>query len=647
MMSADYQLKYLRQGWIIMIRELSYLVFDIEVYPEWFCIVIKNHETGKKFICRSDFGETVKQLANILGVPSKKNVYTGFNIKGYDLKILYHIISDYNQRLPMSAICQRTYELNQRIIESHDDSVRVPYNFVQFTDLTDDLPAGFSLKEYESNSGLPIKETSVPFGTRNLTQGQRDEIVFYCEADVDAEDLMLTERWNYIQTKVRLADRFDIQIEDALKKTDPSLTSSILVRRKGYTRNEIIPDSALTYTIPLPVNDYIRDYLPLDIINKFTDYSNFNKIDHLVMLADNQFTIGLGGAHSVHKKNNWGKNPKNNVLFVEKKPNMVYVIIDVQSYYPHLISIFNYQSRNTTDFNLYPSILEERMANKAKMLTMWDTYGKDVKEMPEYVKLTQDVGDVKLILNATGGALREPHLSYYDPQNNLGMCFTGQLLLMTLCNELHNKCYADIIQTNTDGIVMRFPYAQRRAVYTRIKQWESRTNMTFDINTFNHLWQNNVNNYVLILDNGKIKNVGGWLGYKIDHFHNVQFNIIKKAMFNYLVYNKPIRDTVLEEKDGMMFMQTVKAGNTFDKVIFINRHGTEVANKVNRIYATRSINGGSLKKVKGNRQYSVANCPTKTMLANDKVDSVPNDIDYDWYINKAQSKINELIRIDL
>lgn len=619
-----------------MLDNNYFVSYDCEVYPEFFCFVFKDKRNGRRVICRSDEADVMTKL--IAMAKDTNAIYVGYNIKGYDLKIWHAVMTAFWEKRPISEICAIAFNLSEQIIED-DGYVRTPNDLVNYTDLNDDLGEFLSLKEYESNKGLEIKETDIPFGKRNLSKVERDLIVSYCIKDVDATETMLDDRFNYVMTKARVSSRFRMNPLIALKMTDPSLASAILVPTFTPPNNVVHQP---TYELPSQVADYLQQTIEPALLNTFMDYAHFSQAKKEWLINNNDFVIGEGGIHSIHHANTLANKNGNGVLYVEAKAGYVLLTIDVKSYYPHLMVNFDYQSRSIPDKTIYPRILETRMKNKELL--------ENNPNHPDKKAIKQNIDDDKLILNSTGGALKQKYLKLYDPEQNMRMCFTGQLLLIALCNELSTQCHADIIQTNTDGIALRLPYSERRHAYSIIRAWEKRTNMQFDYGVFNRLWQSNVNNYVMIYNNGKVKNCGWWLSYDIDPFHNLKFLVIRKAIFEYLVNGTPVETTIRAETNPLMFMQTAKRGRTFAKTLFVGAGNTITElGKVNRIYASNSRRlGGKLYKEKSDgTRRPVPKCPTLARTYNEAVTSLPTDLDYNWYIQEARHEIDSMVRADL
>lgn len=607
-------------------------IFDIESYPDYFVVVIKEYLKDNKLIVTSDNIEDVQKIINMMAV--KTIVFTGFNIKGYDLPILEAIINGYKRhgRDPQK-VARDVHAVSNKIVVSNEN-VRFTYNMCSFTDIQDDLVVGSSLKGYESNKGRSIEETNVPFGTTNLTQKQKDLIIEYCGEDVLGTESQLTDRWEYVMTKVNIARKFGLDQYQALKQTIASLSANVLVK---YDRNRDLRflDDPIKYELHDRIRGYVQSALPQWLVDKFLNYdADIGLLDRDFVLFNNYVTIGEGGAHSVHIKNEL---LPNRVLTVMPKKGRIQILIDISSYYPNTAITYGYQSRAISDKTIFPRLIDEK--NKLSPIAKGPTSTREVREA-----LTA----VKALINATVGAYKQKFNRLYDPQQNVNVCFTGQLLILAIANELYEHVDADIIQVNTDGIILEFDDDKAELVKYYIRKWEVTTGLKFDATVITRLWQNNVNNYIMEAKSGKIKIVGRWLDYTLSPFSNLFFRVVKKAVFDYLVRGRPIATTIRDEEDPLMFLYTAKTGNGYKSTVLCNSRGEVSFGKVNRIYAsTDTVNGGRFYKVKGQARGLVPDCPDVAKDYNSEVIGIPSDLDYNWYIDKAEKMLNMLIRVEL
>ena len=131
-----------------------------------------------------------------------------------------------------------------------------------FTDLYDDWRYG-SLKEFESNSGMNIKESDIPFDKPLTTEEEKQETIDYCKQDVRATVKLLSVRTPYINSKKVLSKMFNIPLSKALKSTNAKLSALIL---DAELKHRV--DSS-KYVIPEKVRNYVIDNIPKDIVALF------------------------------------------------------------------------------------------------------------------------------------------------------------------------------------------------------------------------------------------------------------------------------------------------------------------------------------------------------------------------------------------
>lgn len=61
------------------------------------------------------------------------------------------------------------------------------------------------------------------------------------------------------------------------------------------------------------------------------------------------------------------------------------------------------------------------------------------------------------MLNALSGAMKDETNAAYDPRNNNCMCINGQLMLLDLIEHLEVVPGLELIQSNTDGLIIWIP----------------------------------------------------------------------------------------------------------------------------------------------------------------------------------------------
>ena len=637
-------------------QEKSYCIFDLEVYPKWWCIVFK--PKGKEHIIITSDNYTLTKIFSICC----DSILTGFNNKNYDMKILDAILKGYD--------VDRIYTLSDNIIKDNPDVLDNInfWNKYTFTDLMDDWKKG-SLKEYESNKGISIKETDIPFGKEDLTDKEKESIIKYCCHDVDATELLLEDRLSYLEAKLQLAKMFNINKFKALKSTNAKLCALIL------KASPIEREKDLKYIIPKKIESYLYENLPSEVISMF---SELNDNEKLANLFENNVVFGIGGIHSVYSDN----------IETHSDENYALVNVDVTSYYPNLMIHFKYMSRNVPDPDLYEKIYELRKTIKTKAKEELKTNGKTSAYWElEYAQL-----GLKLILNTTYGATKNKYNALYDEYQASSLCYTGQLLLAALASKLYSKIpELKVIQTNTDGILVKINRKYLEDLKKYVSEWETMCGFTMEFDYIKEFFQRDVNNYIECTGNPKdpYKLKGKWANqaFSEEITSNLNAPIIHTALLKYYTEKTNIEDTINNCNNILDFCYTTKTGRTYDGTFYEINDEFVPTNKVNRVVATTDKTKGTIYKYKRvdeplsepnpfmlkdedykklvreyknylkrkekfeakykmpfGRMDKIAEIPLNCELINDDPKMI-DTLDKQWYVDYCKTKIKELINV--
>ena len=305
---------------------------------------------------------------------------------------------------------------------------------------------------------------------------------------------------------------------------------------------------------------------------------------------------------------------------------------DVASYYPHLMTLYGYTSRNIPSPAVFSEVLESRMKAKA-------------------AGDTATANALKLVVNTTYGASLNKYNDLCDPLMGRSVCITGQLFLLELAQHLY-KDIPDlrIVQLNTDGIMIEFDDSQYDQVQEILNEWQSRTGFELEEDSIAQIAQKDVNNYVEVQPSGKFKCKGGYLvrGISPAGAFNVNNNatIVAKALVEYFVHGTPPEDTINACDDIFQFQIIAKAGAKYREAYHLVDGQRVPVQKVNRIYATADPRYGKLFKVKAENdaEAKIEMLPEHCIIDNDNHLTIA-DVDKQFYIDMAKKRINDFMGI--
>ena len=620
---------------------MDIIFYDLEVFKYDWTVTFKSLRTGEYWFYHNDNNSVRKFMQR------KNIILCGFNSKMYDDYILLAIL--------VGADNYTLKKLNDWIIQEKKLPWEFPFlqghwkNFDSF-DLRDDLYMGLSLKVIEGNLGMNIEESSIPFDIdRPLTPDEVEETRLYNKADVDATERLFHERKsNYLKPKVDVGRLIGLYDTDSLKMTNAKLTAQILSAEKiprDDERNYVAPKVIDWGRIPKVIRDfYSRMYdssISDDELFKgkvynpetkkyekpkqiFTDKKG-NKT-HMyysgkltIFQPDMDYVYAWGGVHAGIPK-----------YIEESTDDRIILLWDVNSLYPSVMIQYDFLSRNVPNPEEFKEIYDVRMKAKAEG-------NKSVSDSR------------KLILNTTYGAMLNKYNDLYDPLMGRSVCITGQLVMTDLLFGLTSECESfKPLNFNTDGILFSLDRNELDKANEIAKEWENRTRLGLGEDRIKKIVQKDVNNYCMLLENGKVVTTGGMVGnYGGGNINNNSLVVVHNALVNYLLYDKPVENTINEETDILNFQMIARTGGTYLKTYHtINGERVEVQ-KVNRVYATKDIKYGTIHKFKidknGTKRYDkIANLPEHCIIDNRNELSI-KDIDKDFYIQLAKKRVKQFI----
>jgi len=583
-------------------------IFDFEVFKYDWLVVFKDITTNKYQVIHND-----KQLLEDY-LEDEDLVLCGFNNKHYDNYIAKAIL--------LGADNEMVKEINDFIVSGNNAWEHPFFRFskVYFNsfDLMDDMQDGTSLKSIEAHLGMNIVESKIDFNIDHaLTRRELEETITYCKNDVDSTHVLLKLRKNYLNTKLNLGRMKNIPDEISLNCTNAKIVAKYLkATKKSWNdgRDYVIPSNLKLEYIPQELLDFFNTIhdksIPDDKV--FKSY-----ID--IMLGTCLCRFAWGGVHGSETKYH---DKSTEIRVIENR--------DVSSLYPSLAIIYKYMSRNCADSSSFI-----------------DTYNTRIKAKHDGDEKTSKT--LKLPLNTYTGAMEQKFNDLYDPLMPRSIRISGQLFMCELANHLIQDISSfKLINFNTDGLMYSVDRVDLPKVDEICDEWQKRVRLELEVDKIKEVYIKDVNNLFIIMDNGKIKKVGGYLNYGISEKGawsiNNNYICIKKALAEYFENHTSIRETILKNDTLFDFQIIAKAGATYKENAYYVGGERVPIQKVNRCYATNNISYGTIKKRRHDKDTDdkVGNLPEHVLIDNDNHLSIV-DIDKEWYITKAEKMLGDFI----
>lgn len=556
--------------------------FDFEVFRrDWLVVIINPVERAETIIVNDSDKLKAYYEAH------KNEIWIGYNSRGYDQFILKGILLDMNPK-----------EINDYIIVegkkgwSYSSLFRkIPLNnYDVFHRATDR-----GLKTHEGFMGHNIKESEVDFNIdRKLTQEEIDETIKYCRHDVEETVEVFLHRKNEFDARMGLIKMFNLNIS-CINQTDAQLTALVLDAHRQQHDDE--------FDIEFPDTLKVEKYK--EIVDWYKNPANLDYSKSLeIEVAGVPHIFAWGGLHGAR---------------LQYSGEGWYLMMDVRSYYPSLMIRYGWLSRNVSDPKKFEDIYDRRVKYKA---------AKDSRQEP-----------LKNVLNGTYGASKDKYNNLYDPRQANCVCVGGQLLLLDLIEKLEPHC--DIIQSNTDGILVKLHSIDDYDLIDDIAyEWETRTGMHLEFDLYKKIYQKDVNNYLIVDADGKVKSKGAYVKRLSDLDYDLP--IVNRAIIDYMVNGASVKDTVTACNELRMFQKIVKVSGKYMYAL----HGNKILNdKTLRVFASKKPGDDGVFKRKSldKNPEKFANTPEKCFIDNgDIIDkTVPAHLDKQWYIDLAKERLEQ------
>lgn len=307
---------------------------------------------------------------------------------------------------------------------------------------------------------------------------------------------------------------------------------------------------------------------------------------------------------------------------------------DVSSMYPNL-AIAN---------RVYPEHLGEGFC---------DIYQDVYERRKSYPKGSAENLVMKLALNGVYGDSNNEYSPFFDTKYTMTITVNGQLSICLFVDRLLKIEGLKIVQVNTDGVTCEFPEDKSEEYDEVCKWWEKTTGLQLEFADYSTMYIRDVNNYIALYTNGKVKRKGAYQYEDLGWHQNHSCLVVPKAAEAYLVHGKDIREFISEHKDHWDFMLRTKVPKSSRLVmVYEDGYEKELQNTC-RYYACKS--GGKLVKLMPPTESQVAEGKTEdrrlsidsewNVKACNNMKDFKGDIDFDYYVAEAE-KLASLALVD-
>ena len=261
---------------------------------------------------------------------------------------------------------------------------------------------------------------------------------------------------------------------------------------------------------------------------------------------------------------------------------------DVTSYYPSTILNNKYfpESLGIEFYNVYKDIVVRRITAKH--------HGD---------KLT--AAALKVPINACFGKFGSKYSALYAPDLMINVTVTGQLSLLMLI-EMLELANIHVISANTDGIVTYYDRSLKDTKDSIIQKWSELTEYDMEITPYSILASRDVNNYVAVKTDGHCKGKGAYADLSEEYYHR-QFVTIR----------------------------TVNGGAVYN--------GTLIGKSIRYYHASDSLESFFYSdNASPTTAGHLVPCTLGTVPCMTLPDELPDNIDYEYYVQSAYDALTEL-----
>ena len=527
---------------------------DTECYPNYWLLKFRTVIVGQIIDFELRDGEvlTTEQVSRIKSIFNTFTVVT-FNGNYYDIPMIGAAMINFTPAM-LNGVNNLIIVENRKPWE-----LGLPeWKPIDHIDIIEVLPGAGSQKQYAGRQHCRTMRDLPYDPSVALSDEQMREVNEYCGNDLAVLGDLFNAARSMIHLRETLGERYGI---DLRSKSDAQLAETVIKARceavAGCRLYKPPLNHGLRFTYRAP--EFIAySSPPLQAALALVKQSVFcldhtskvqmpPQLDDLhITIGGSTYAMGLGGLHSTESKRS----------HVADDDTML-LDIDVESYYPSLmLNSGEYPpALGPTFLQEFGGIKSERLDAKHEQKRLEDAGD---TASPHYVETVAANGGGKIMINGTFGKTASPHSILFAPQMMIQTTLTGQLSLVMLiewleCNNI------PVVSANTDGVVVKAPRSRMSDVQFLIKTWETRTGLLMEINEYAGLYSRDVNSYFAVKAKDRsVKRKGEYA--KVGWQKNPDSEICADAVAEFLAHGTPIEATIISCMDIRKFVTVRKVG---------------------------------------------------------------------------------------
>jgi hypothetical protein len=603
------------------------VVYDVEIFPNFFSytdIDIQTLETNV-FVVHESRNDMDKLYEYLL----EEKYRIGYNNVHFD-RVVCDLITNFYHKMKTFPVDKALIHLYNKVQAFMREEQREFYRGTTEIDLFllnhfNNKSKLTSLKALQCSIYWPVVQ-DMPFHfTTQVTKEMIPEILEYNLNDVLSTKAFFEickDQLTFRKELGKLNKKFMLNMPDITIGEEIFLKA---IRQEfGLSKKEL--KEAVKFDKTVDLNKCILPYVEFqspafqELLKKvkWTVVSDKQKLSYSVNYKGFKFDYGVGGIHGCIDSGIYTSNE-----------NDIIIDFDVKSYYPNL-AIQN---------DLHP----KHIPQGAFVETYKKLFDKRVEAQIAKNK-TEDAG-LKLALNGVFGKTGESTSAFFDRYYFYSITLNGQLLLSMLAEMYMDTVTGlEMLQINTDGITIRVPKKQMKLVEKINRDWMAKTNLILESVEYKKMVIRDVNNYLAVSMDDKVKKKGIFETEKQLHKDN-SFGAVAKALEQYFVNDIPVEETIKNNKNIYDFCGRYKAYKGWSAVFNYSDKGKVIQEnhgKMLRFFPVSKGGGTSLKvNVDGRVHSLLAN--QKTMKFNryfEVEDFEEYNINYEFFKNECQKIID-------